>query len=290
MKKYLLLVDSSCDIPESFIEGREIKVTNLVINFGERVYFDRKDITSEEILKIYEEKKIFPKTSALNIADLTEIFERYLKEYEHIFYMPISSEISSIFNNARLAASELDANRITVLDSMSLSSGTGLEAIGILRDFDKKLSPEQIEKNHYERCQRVQMQFVIDTMDFLYKGGRCSGMTFFIGSTFHLHPIVKLEDKKMGVKKVVRGKNIEKGVKEMCEKLLEELDKSNIDLDYPILIPNVISPDGVDRVKHELEKRLGDKILFPVDASGIICCHCGANTCGIAYMTKNPIK
>lgn len=287
MKKYRLIVDSSCDLPYEYYEKFDLGVTDLIVNIGERSYRDRKDITADEILKIYKEKNVLPKTSALNIADLTDVFTENLKEYEHIFYMPISSGISSIFNNARLASLEFEG-KVTVLDSGQLSSGVGLLAIGILRDMALDKSVDEIVANFNSKVKCVQMQFVIDTMEFLYKGGRCSGLTFLLGNKLHLHPIIKLDKGLMSVYKLKRG-NIIKGVEQMAEEFIEQLNKGNIDLSYPIFFPNVVSPSGVKKMTDLLKEHVGEKILFPVDASGIITCHCGANTIGLAYMTKEPI-
>lgn len=287
--RYRLIVDSSCDIPQMNYEEHDIGVTDLIINFGERTYRDRKDINTKEILEIYQKEKIVPKTSALNIADLTDVFTRNLENYEHIFYMPISSGVSSIYNNARLA-SQAFGDKVSVLDSKSLSSGTGLLAFGIVNDIEKGLDWKDIVTRHEARIKKVRMQFTFDNMELLYKGGRCSGMTFLLGNKLHLHPIIRLEDGKMTVYKLKRGKDISRSVDLMTEEFLQELNDGNIDLSFPILIPNVVSPNGVKRVQKNLEKYVGDKILFPVDASGIICCHVGGDTTGLAYMVKDDTK
>lgn len=284
-----LIVDSSCDLPDNFYKDLNIGVSDLIINMDGKVYHDRKDITSKDLLRMYDKSKVFPKTSALNIADLMDVFTPELKKYDHLFFMPISSKISSIYNNALLAIQELKAeDRITILDSSSLSSGTGLEAIGIGEDIKKGFSVEEIINNHYERVKRISMSFCIETMDFLYKGGRCSGLTYLLGNHFHLHPIIELKEGKMSVHKIARGKDINKGLSTMTDELLNAFNKGNIDLNYPILIPNVDSEGGAKHIRHELEGFVGTKILFPIEASGIICCHCGRNTCGLAYMLKDP--
>lgn len=289
MKKYKLIVDSSCDIVPEFYEKHNVGVTDLVVNLNERTYRDRVDITSEEIIKIYREQKLLPKTSALNIVDLQEIFKENLKDYEHIFYLPISSEISSLYNNARLAANNFD-NRVSVLDSEQLSSGIALEVIGLVKDMENNESVETIINNFENKKKLIKMSFVVDTLEFLHKGGRCSGLMFLLGNKFHLHPIIKLANKKMSVATISRGKGIERGIEELCKEFKNQLSKGNIDLEYPIFVPNVLSPHGVKEVKKHLEPLVGDKIIFPVDASGIICCHCGENTCGLAYMLKEPVS
>ena len=288
MKKYKLIVDSSCDISPDYYQKHNVGVTDLIVTLNERTYRDRVDITSEEILKIYKESKQLPKTSALNIVDLQEIFKENLKEYEHIFYLPISSEISSLFNNARLASAQLD-NKVTVLDSEQLSSGIALEVIGLVKDIETNKDIDEIVKNFEERKKRIRMSFVVDTLEFLHKGGRCSGLMFLLGNKFHLHPIIRLANKKMSVATISRGKGIERGIGDICKEFKNQLEKGNIDLEYPIFVSSVVSPHGVKEVKKNLEELVGDKIIFPVDASGIICCHCGENTCGLAYMLKEPI-
>lgn len=291
MAKYKLVVDSSCDLPVEFYEKYNIGVTNLVVNFNERQYLDRKEITSKEIIEKYKETGIFPKTSALNIPEIEEMLKREVDQVDHLFYMPISSHISSINNNAHIAISDLNLqDKVTVLDSLSLSSGIALEAIGICEDFKKDLSVEEIIKNHESRTKKISMKFVIQKMEFLHKGGRCSSMTYFLGNKFSIHPIVELEDGVMTVHSLVRGKDLSKGISKMIQDFKDEFNKNNIDFAYPILIPHVTGEYGVEKITKELEELVGQTILIPVEASGIICCHCGEDTVGLAYMLKNPLE
>ncbi len=289
MSKYKLVVDSSCDLPLEFYEKYNIGVTDLVINFNERQFLDRKEITASEIITKYKDTGIFPKTSALNIPEIEEMLKRESKDVDHLFYMPISSFISSINNNAHIAVADLNLQeKVTVLDSQSLSSGIALEAMGICEDFKKDLSVDEIIHNHEERVKKISMQFVIQTMEFLHKGGRCSGLTYLLGNKFSIHPIVQLDDGKMNVHSLVRGKDLSKGLSKMAEEFKEQFAKDNIDFSYPIMIPHVTGDYGVEKIEKELKELVGETILIPVEASGIICCHCGENTVGLAYMLKNP--
>ena len=227
----------------------------------------------------------------MNIPELESCFESNLKEAEHLFYLPISSKISSINNNAHLAARDLGVeDKVTVLDSASLSSGIALEVIGIADDIKAALPVETIVKNHEERVKKTSMSFVIDTMEFLHKGGRCSGLTYIIGNKLHIHPIIKLNDGKMGVHTLVRGKDISKGVQKIVDEFIEQFEADNIDFSYPIFIPHVEGDYGVKKVEKDLKDLVGKNILYPIEASGIICCHCGRDTVGLAYMLKRPIE
>lgn len=291
MTKYKLVVDSSCDLASDFYSKYNIGVTDLVVNFNERQYLDRKEITASEIIEKYKETKIFPKTSALNIPEIEEMITRELANCEHLFYMPISSYISSINNNAHLAVNDLHVeDKVTILDSLSLSSGCGLLAIGISEDIKANLSIDEIIKNHQERTKKICMSFVIQTMEFLHKGGRCSGMTYLLGNKFSIHPIIRLDNGKMGVHSLVRGKDLTKGIQKMLTEFKENFDKDNIDFSYPIFIPHVTGEYGVEKIINELKELVGDTMLIPVEASGIICCHCGEDTVGLGYMLKNDLK
>ena len=290
MNKYKLITDSSCDLPQGYADENNISTTCLIITLGERVYRDRIDITPDELMNLSLSQNIIPKTSALNINDLSEVFKEHLKENEHIFYLPISSKVSGMYNIANMAVEQIGAtDRVHVLDSKELSTGIAPLVYGLVEDFKRDLDVDTIIKNHYERAQRVYLSFVIDTFDYLYKGGRCSGMTYIMGNKLHLHPIIRLDDGKMAVRKLVRGKTIDKALDDMISTFKVNLDKGNVDLSYPIFIPNVTSPSGVKKMKKELTELVGDKILFPISASAIICCHAGPNTVGLSYMLKKPL-
>lgn len=283
-----LIVDSSCDLPKEVSSKYNFSVIPLSIQIGEKTYKDRYEINCKEILEESEKEKVLPKTSAINPKDLTQYFTLELNNVDHLIFLPISSNISSIYNNTLMAVKTMKAeDKITVLDTKSLTAGTGLLALGILQDIENNESLENIIKNHNDRVKKVSVSFVIDTMEYLYKGGRCSGMAYIFANKFHLHPVIKVEDGKMSVHKITRGKDISKGLNVLIDEFKEDLEKNNVDFSYPVFIPNVESENGVKHIKSTLSKKIGETILFRVDASGIICCHCGRNTCGLVYMKKN---
>ncbi len=290
MPKYKIIVDSSCDIPSTLISGYDYFVADLMITVGEREFRDRVDITPRELFELCEKENITPHTQALNINDLQNLFTPFIEEgYDHIFFMPISSHISSINSNAHMVVEMNNwQDKVTVLDSGQLSTGLGLLLIGLGEDCNKGLPVEKIVENHYKRVPKVAMSFVIDRLDYLYKGGRCNGMTYVFGNALSLHPVIRLEEGEMNVYKLVRDKGIKKGTDNQIDTFLEDYKNGNVDLAYPILIPNAEAPEGVKRVKDKLRDVVGDQILFEIDASGIICCHCGPNTLGLAYMLKHP--
>ena len=287
MSECKIIVDSSCDIPKALAEKLDADVANLVITLNERVYRDRKDLTGEELFDLVSKTKALPTTSSLNVIDLKELFQAQLQNNRTVYFLTVSKELSPLYEKALFAREQIpEKERVVILDSQQISTGIALLALGLKGDIDKDLDPGQIKSNHQERIKRVHMSFVIDTLDYLNNGGRCSGLTFFIGSKLRLHPIIAVDKGEMAVRKLVTKTNIDKGIDIMVQEFKDDLEKGNVDLSYPILIPTCLCPNGIKRMLHDLTPLVGEKILFPVEASAVIASHCGSNAIGLAYMKR----
>ena len=287
MPNYHLITDSSCDIPQEFKAKYQFSVTDLIINIAGKSYLDRKEITSAEVLKLFRETKSMPKTSTLNIAELMGVLKNGLEGYDHLFYLPISSKTSSEFDYARMAVQEMGLeDKITILDSLSLCTGNGIEAMAILDDFERNLSVEDIIQNHNDRAKRVVMDFTLDNMEALHKGGRCSGLAYLIGNKFHIHPIITHRKGHMEVKGLVRGRDITNAVEKLTENFRKNFESGNIDLNYPVFIAEIECQERAEKVRKELQKLVGDRMVHIVSASGIIVCHTCCETLGLSYVTR----
>lgn len=287
MKKYQLIVDSCCDIPVEFYEKYDITVINYSISFNERTYQDRKEITADELVSMVEKSKIMPKTEPLSVSLLQQAFEKSLKDAEHLLFLTASSFISSTYDNALYAVKEAElSEKVSVIDSRSISSGIGLQAIGIAQDIEAKLSLEDILARAKERSERTRLFFSIQTMDFLQKSGKCFGLTYLLGNKFHIKPIVSIEDGKMQVSTLVKTKKSKKSAKHMAISFLKELKQENIDFNYPVFLPHVGAQKAVKKAIKKLDCNVGDNFVIPVTSSGVIAAHCGDDTIGVAYMAK----
>ena len=287
MSDFKIIVDSSCDLPSSFVEAVNADVASLVVSLGERVFRDRKDITSHELFDRIKETHILPTTSALNVNDLTELFKVALSQNKLVIFLTVSSKLSGLYEKAIFAREQIpDKDRLVILDSQQISSGIALLAMAIRRDLDSGKGLDQIIASHKDRVPKVHMSFVIDKLDHLNHGGRCSGLTFFIGSKLRLHPIIAVDKGEMAVRKLVTKTNIDKGIDIMVQEFKDDLEKGNVDLSYPILVPTCLCPNGIKRMLHDLTPLVGEKILFPVEASAVIASHCGSNAIGLAYMKR----
>lgn len=288
MRKIKIITDSTSDLNEEHYKMLDAEILSLGVNFGEIHYVDRVDITTEEIYKKVKETNKLPKTNAVNIGEMLVSFEKYLKNNEDIIFVPISSKMSSNYNNALFAKEELEkeyGDHIRVLDSGSLSSGIGLQLFAIKKDIDDGKTLDEVYELAVERTKRVNAEFVVDTMEYLYKGGRCNGLSYFFGKNFHLHPVILVQNGNMVVHKITRG-NLNRGVDFQVEEFKKCLDEDNVILDHIFVTHSGV--EGQD--KYMLDKvtsLLKDPSIVEITRAGsIVASHCGSGTIGLLYIKK----
>ncbi|MFA6796508.1 MAG: DegV family protein [Bacilli bacterium] len=294
MNKITIIADSTSDLTEELYSQYNIDIVCLKISFGTETFIDRKTINSEKLFKHVAETGLLPKTAAPTIHELLTIFKNHLDKGEEVIYCPISSEFSSTYSNAIIAINELsedEQKRIRCLDSRSLSSGIGLIVchLGDLIKQGKTL--EEVYQEGKEITKRVNAEFVVDTMEYLYKGGRCSGVSYYFGSHLHLHPVIRVENGKMVVHKITRGK-IKKGMDLQIDEFKKQLDANNVLMDRIF----ITSPAGseeldnymLDKVKSLVGKEYESNIILS-HAGSIVSSHCGPRTIGLLYITKNVV-
>ena len=185
MNKVLILSDSTCDLSQELLEKYDIKIVPLYINLGDNIYQDLVELTTEKMYDLIAQNVGFPKSSATTPNDFEEVFRKYIDEGYDILYTGISSTLSCTLQNAYIAKSNFDDDRIYLVDSKNLSTGIGLLVLKAAKLREQGLSAKEIAAELENIVPRVRSQFVIEKLDYLYKGGRCSGMTYFF-SYFHL--------------------------------------------------------------------------------------------------------
>ena len=203
MKKIAISAESTIDLPKELLANFKIHTLPFTITMGDKVAHDG-EIAPEEIFKFVNEKKVLPKTSAVNTFQFEEHFTKLLKDYDYIIHFSLSSKISSAYENACVASK--DNNNIKVFDSCSLSTGIALEAIYASKLVDEGLEFEEIIKKVQPRIPHVQASFILERLDYLYKGGRCNALQLFGANLLKLHPQILVQEGKMIVGKKYRGK------------------------------------------------------------------------------------
>lgn len=268
----------------------DCEVLPLGVSFGEEHFVDGVDIDIETLYAKVEKTGKLPKTNAVNIQTMTEAFEKHLRAGLDIIFVPISSEFSSNYATALSVANnlkEIYGDRIRVVDSRSLSSGIGLQLFEIRDDIDDGLSLDEVYQNACDRVERVNAEFVVDTMQYLYKGGRCSGISYFIGKNFHLHPVIRVEHGKMVVHKLTRGKKI-KGIDLQIEEFKKQLKNENVVMKNVFITHSLV--EGDDLYMYDIITKLVDPALVSITRAGsIVASHCGPGTIGLLYITKTKV-
>lgn len=282
MNKVIVMSDSTCDLGYLAIE-KDVKVVPLHITFqgDERDYLDGENIIPDEIYKKVEEGCDIPKTGAISIGEFIEEFKKYINEGYDIIYAGIGSKLSGCFQNATIASREFEEGRIEIVDSKSLSTGTGLLIMKMCELRDKGLGVHEIADKIRSLVPYVVAQFCIDRLDYLYKGGRCSGMKKVFVHALSIHPVAKMMDGDLKVYKLPRGKYV-KAVDEQIkdfERDLPNMDKSCVFITHSGRI------EGMDEYAYEIVKKyIEPENIHITRAGSIVSTHCGPKTIGILYI------
>ena len=277
-----IIADSTCDLSKELIEKYDIEILPLHIMLGEKEYQDGVNITLDEIYSWSDEHKTTPKTSAVGMEEAMAVFEKYLSQGMELVVFAISGDMSTTVNVMRLAAQELDAkNRVHVIDSENLSTGIGLLVIEAAIMAKKGADATAITIRIELLKPQVRASFVVDTLVYLYRGGRCGGLAALAGGALKLHPRIGVVDGKMIPEKKYRGKInhvVMNYVKEMEEEL-KQAKKNRVFITHSGCEEQLIG-----QVRDYLQK-LGhfDEILV-TRAGGVVSSHCGPGTLGVLFI------
>lgn len=284
--KVAILTDSTCDLGHELIEKYNIGVIPLHVNFDNESYEDGVQITLEQLYKKVEEKGVLPTTSAASHGEVKAFFKKYLDEGYDIVYTGISSAMSVTFQVMNLVARELAPERIHLVDSGNLSTGIGLLLLKATTFRDQGLSAKEIAEKLEDIVPRVKSQFVIDTLDYLHKGGRCSSVAYVFSKVLKVKPMIVVREKTLQVGAKFIG-SITKAQKGMTNLFLKDFD--NIDKEF-VFITHTLSYDGAENIRN-LISGVSDQIenLYETVAGCVIGTHCGKNTIGILYIMKDEI-
>lgn len=282
MNKVIIMTDSTCDLTKDILENRGIHVAPLYVNFGDLSYRDGVDLTTEELYEKVDELGFLPKSAAVSPGDFVNEFTPFIEQGYDIVCITIGSKLSGTFQSALIAKDMVDASRIHIVDSKNLSSGVGLIVLKGCDLRDQGLSALEIKNQLDDITPRVRSQFAIQTMDYLYKGGRCSALSAFLGSVLAIKPIIQVNDGKLDVYKKAIGK-MTRALDIMLEDYAALYDK--IDSDY-VMITHSLADKSAVYMKEKVAEIGLPKNLYETFAGCVISTHCGKGTIGILYILK----
>lgn len=290
MNKVIIITDSTCDLPEELIIKNNIKVLPLHVTFNDSVFDDTKEsLPPSKMFEMVNDLGILPKTSGISAFEFEECFRKYIEEGYDIFYTGLSSNLSTTYSQSVLASKEFDEGRIYCLDSKNLSTGTGLLVLKACKYRDRGLTVKEIYDKVSKLVEHVKSQFVVKTMEYLYKGGRCSSLVNHIGKTVRLRPLIVVRDGKMRVGRLNIGL-MSKAVTKMAETFIK--DSKEIDTDHIFVTYSLEAEDSKEIVINIIKEALpsiSSNTLIASNCGNVISSHCGPGCIGILYIMKGDL-
>jgi DegV family protein with EDD domain len=273
-----ILTDSCADLSQQILDAYHLRTIPLHVLVGGEDHLDS-NLSLDELFTSVEQTGELPKTAAPSVQEFITFFD----SPDPKIYIGLSSQLSATMANARLAAEQRGEDDLHLVDSLNLSTGIGLLALKAadLRDagWDAAAIAAEIEATR----PKVRTAFVIDTMDYLYKGGRCTGLQAFVGSMLKIRPVIHVrEDGSLGVLDKVRGTR-----KKALDSLLAgfKADLPDIDLTR-VFVTHTNCEADAEYLKNGLNKLAAVENVHITVAGATIASHCGPNTIGILYIKK----
>ncbi len=280
-KKVVICSDSTTDLSAELIAKYDIKTVRLTVNLGGKVYTDGLDVDPDMIYRHYEAHGELPKTAAPNIAAFCSFFEEQTANGCAVVLFTISGEMSSTYNNARLAAANYPD--VYVVDTRNLSTGGGLLVLAAAQMAQSGMSAGEIARECASLTDCVDASFVIDNLEFLHKGGRCSAVAALAAGVLQLKPCITVRGGKMGVAKKYRGKF----ARVLQTYIVDRIgDAADIDLSHVFVTHAGCDEAIVAQCVAQVKAAAPWGEVHVTRAGCTVSSHCGRNTLGVLFMRK----
>ncbi len=285
MSKIIISSDSTCDLSAELKERYDVRIIPLGVTLGDKVYRDGIDINPDDIYAHHAKTGELPKTTAANVGECIDYFTDLTKDGDAVIHFTISSTMSSTYSNACLAAAEFE--NVYVIDSKNLSTGGGLLVVSAAEMAKSGMEAGDIVAELEKLIPCVDASFVIDSLEYLHKGGRCSALAMMGANLLKLKPCIEVKDGSMGVGKKYRGV-YGRVLSEYVDERFQNID--DIDNSRVFVTHAGCDSEIVNAVVEQVKSKGIFKEVFLTRAGCTISSHCGANTLGVLFIRKSPIK
>ena len=281
--RVILSADSTCDLGDALKERYGVHYYPFHIILGERQYQDGVDITPDELYEAYRKEKILPKTAAIGAGEYAEYFRKWTEKGYDVVHLNLGSALSAAYQNCCIAAREL--GHVYPINSCNLSTGIGLLVIEAAERIAAGLSAEQVQAEVSALTGKCHASFVLNTLEFLHAGGRCSALAAMGANLLRLKPCIEVDNTSgcMSVGKKYRG-SLEKALEQYVKDRLE--GRTDIVYRRAFITHSGISEERIALVRSLVEKYARFEELFVTRAGCTISSHCGPNTLGVLFMEK----
>ena len=276
-----IISDSTCDLSQDLIQKNNIGIVPLIVTKDSQEYLDGITITPADIFAHVASGGSLCSTAARGVAVYQEEFAKYAKEYDGIIHINIGSCFSSSYQNACIAAEDFD--NVRVIDSQNLSTGHGLVVLKACDLAETAKDLDELKSQLDEFASRVEASFLLDRLDYMVKGGRCSGAAALGANLLSLKPCIEVKDGKMVVVKKYRG-HIEKCMAAYVKDRLA--GRENLEEDRILNTQTDVSKESLEAVHSGVRQYGNFKNIYETVAGCTISCHCGPGTMGILFVRK----
>lgn len=277
-----VITDSTADLTPDLARRFDLDVVPLYVRFGEEIYRDGVDFTPASFLAKLTASKEFPKTAQPTPGDFTAVFRRWLDQGYDVLYVGLSSDLSGTFASAEMARAQTEPSRIELVDSRNLSMGIGLLAARGANLVRQGQPLARIAATLRADAPRLRTAFIVDTLEYLHKGGRLNAFQAALGALLNIHPLVAVEDGRLVSPEKVRGHR-ERALDRLFAYCLPRPDRVVPDL---IAVTHCGCPDDAERLAARIREAIRGAEVVVTEAGAVIGSHCGPNTVGILYLEK----
>ena len=279
--KIKIISDSTCDLSQELVEKYDISILPLTVIKDGKNYSDGVNITTADIFAHVAAGGDLCSTAALNIEEYTEVFRKYAGQYDGVIHINISSGFSSCYQNARLAAEEFD--NVRVVDSLNLSTGQGLIVLKACELAQTCENLDEIVEKLNEIIPKVEASFVLDRLEYMVKGGRCSSAAALGANLLGLKPCIEVKDGKMSVVKKYRGSYSKCLVSYVKDRLA---NRDDLEHQHLFVTRTPVSDESLEAVKNAVNEYASFENIYWTEAGCTISCHCGPGTLGVLFIRK----
>ena len=276
-----ILSDSTCDLPQEVLENYNITMIPLAVIKDGKEFRDGVNITPSDIFAHVAAGGDLCSTAAINIGEYTEIFAKYANNYDGVIHINISAEFSSCYQNARLAAMEFE--NVRAVDSRNLSTGQGLVVLQAYKLAQECSTLDEIVEKLNAFTEKVEASFLLDRLEYMVKGGRCSAAAALGANLLNLKPCIEVKNGKMAVVKKYRGNYAKCLANYVKDRLAgrEDVDKGTL-----FVTRTPVSEDCLNAVRESVAAYNDFDTTYWNTAGCTVSCHCGPGTLGVLFVRK----
>lgn len=276
-----IISDSTCDLSQELLTAHNITLMPLTIVKDGQEYRDNVTLTPADIFAHVAAGGSLCSTAAINMTEYAELFGKYVNDYDGVLHINISSEFSSCYQNACLAADEFD--NVRVVDSRNLSTGHGLVVLKAVELAKTCQNLDELKANLDEFTSKVEASFLLSRLDYMVKGGRCSAVVALGANLLNLKPCIEVKNGKMSVVKKYRG-NFDKCLASYVKDRLSNRD--DIDRNTLFVTRTPVSDECMEAVKNAVNQYGNFTNTYWTEAGCTVSCHCGPGCLGVLFVRK----